>query len=353
MAKRYASYVKKHPDFAFTYEGKTYDKDTKGFNSIANHYSYAGETKSADYIGIDLTKAHAVAFANALIEGYADFFAKLGCTKFDIGSDELLGWYSFELGGKSFTYNNRWSALEHWKKYARKTLGIKNGSAADVLIDYINKLAERLEDKGYTCRVFNDEIDLNRNQHVELKESVEVTYWFDADHDAGHYAEKGHTVHNFMESWCFYVLRKQDGRDIMAGKYKTVNARNIFENWNPRSFARKAGKNMTVPADKFGGGYFAIWCDHPDYKNMAAVWKETELRTWANSSRMWNAEVNSAESGIRSAVSYADMKTFARSMNAFPGFSGDCEKGSVLPAAQELTDGTTWWQRVTAPLNLD
>ena len=353
MVKRYAAYAKKHPDFTFTYDGRTYDRSIKGFRSIANHYSYGGATAKADYIGIDLTKAHAVAFTNALIEGYADFFAKLGCTKFDIGSDELLGWYSFELGDKSFTYNNRWSALEHWKKYARNTLGIKNGSAADVLIDYINKLSVRLEAKGYTCRVFNDEIDLNKNQHVELRESVEVTYWFDADHDAGHYADKGHVMHNFMESWCFYVLRKQNGKDIMKGKYKTVTARNIFENWNPRSFARKAGKNMTVPADKFGGGYFAIWCDHPDYKNMAAVWKETELRTWANSSRMWNAEVNSAESGIRSAVSYADMKTFARSMNAFPGFSGDCEKGSVLPAAQELTDGTTWWQRVTAPLNLD
>ena len=351
MVKRYAAYVKKHPDFTFTYEGKTYDKGTRGFKSIANHYSYAGETKSADYIGIDLTKAHAVAFSNALIEGYADFFAKLGCTKFDIGSDELLGWYSFELGGKSFTYNNRWAALEHWKKYARKTLGIKKGSAADVLIDYINKLSERLEARGYTCRVFNDEIDLNKNQHVELRESIEVTYWFDADHDAGHYADKGHVMHNFMESWCFYVLRKQDGKDIMKGKYKTVNARNIFENWNPRSFARKAGKKMTVPEDKLGGGYFAIWCDHPDYKDMATVWKETELRTWANASRMWNAEVSSAESGIRAALKYEDMKSFAQSMNGFPGFTGDCEKESALPAAPGLTDGTTWWQRITGPLD--
>ena len=351
MVKRYASYIKKHLDFSFSYGGKTYDMKTKGFKSIANHYSHAGVTESADYIGIDLTKEHAVAFTDALIEGYADFFAGLGCSKFDIGSDELLGWYTFELGGETFTYNNRWSALEHWKKYARKNLGIKGGSASDVLITYINNLAEKLEKKGYTCRVFNDEIDLNKDQHVQLEESVEVTYWFDADHTAGHYADKGHVMHNFMESWCFYVLREQDGKDIMAKKYKSVNAKNIFENWNPRSFARKAGKDMTVPDDKLGGGYFAIWCDHPDYKDMATVWQETDLRTWANASRMWNAEVNSDQSGIRAAAKYADMKEFARSMNGFAGFSGDCEEPSVLPAASELTDGTTWWQRLTGPLD--
>ena len=302
------------------------------------------ETEKADYIGIDLTKDHAVAFTNALIDGYADFFAELGCDKFDIGSDELLGWYTFELGGKTIDYDNRWKALEHWKKYARKTLGIEKGSASDVLISYINDTAGRLEDKGYTCRVFNDEIDINPDQHVELRDSVEVTYWFDEDNTAGHFAEKGHVMHNFMESWCFYVLRKDKGKDIMKGKYKTVNARNIFEKWDPRSFARKAGRKMTVPDDKLGGGYFAIWCDHPDYKDAGKVWKETELRTWANASRMWNAEVNSESSGIRNKISYDDMEKFALSMNGFPGYAGDPEVKAVLPAAPELVEtGTGSW----------
>ena len=207
-------------------------------------------------------------------------------------------------------YNNRWAALEHWEKYARKTLGIKKGSAA-MSSSYINDLAGRLEKKGYTCRAFNDEIDINKNQHVELKESIEVTYWFDEDNTAGHFAEKGHVMHNFMESWCFYVLRSENGKDIMRKKYRTVNAENIYTNWDPRSFARKAGKKMTVPEDKLGGGYFAIWCDFPDYKDAGTVWEETELRTWANASRMWNAEVNSDESGIRAALPYDDMKDFA------------------------------------------
>lgn len=346
MVSRYARYVKAHPEFSFTLDGKTYDSSIKGFGSIANHYSHGGETESANYIGIDLTKDHAVAFTDALIEGYADFFSKLGCDKIDIGSDELLGWYSFELGGTQFDYDNRWGALDHWTKFARKTLGIDKGSSSDVLISYINDLAERLEKKGYTCRVFNDEIDINPDQHVQLKDSVEITYWMDSDNTAGHYAEKGHVMHNFMESWCFYVLRNEKGRDIMKGKYKTVNSRNIYENWDPRSFARKAGKKMTVPEEQMGGGYFAIWCDFPDYKNAATVWSETELRTWANASRMWNAEVNSGASGIRSGVSYEGMKEFAGSMNGFPGYAGDPEAETSLPEGANLEEGTTRWQRL-------
>lgn len=350
MVKRYASYVKKHPDFSFTYEGKTYDSGTRGFKSIANHYSYAGDTKKADYIGVDLTKAHAVAFTNALIEGYADYFRKLGCDKFDIGSDELLGWYTFDLGGETISYGNRWKALDHWKKYARKTLGIKNGIARDVLITYINDLAESLERKGYTCRVFNDEIDASKSQHVELKESIEVTYWFDADNSATHYSDKGHVMHNFMESWCFYVLRKHNGKDIMKNKYKSVNARNIFENWDPRSFARKAGKKMTVPDDKLGGGYFAVWCDHPGYKDAETVWKDTALRTWANASKMWNAEVGSDRSGIGAAQSYENMHDFALAMEGFPGYTGDCEAAAELPSAPQPEEDATWWQKFAAQL---
>lgn len=348
MVDRYAEYVKENPDFAFTYDGKTYDSSTKGFKSIANHYSYGGETEKVDYIGIDLTKEHAVAFTNALIDSYADFFRDLGCSKIDIGSDELLGWYTFELGGEVIGYDNRWSALEHWGKYARKTLGIEGGSASDVLITYINDLTGRLENKGYSCRVFNDEIDINPDQHVELKESVDVTYWFDADNTAGHFAEKGHIVHNFMESWCFYVLREEKGKDIMDSKYKTVTGSNIFDNWDPRSFARKPGKSMTVPPEKMGGGYFAIWCDFPDYKDAATIWSETELKTWANASRMWNPEVNSAGSGIHAAVSYDNMKGFALGMNGFPGYKGDPEEQISLPEAPEIVESTTWLQRVMA-----
>ena len=353
MVERYAEYVSENPDFSFEYNGKTYDSSIDGFGSIANHYSNGGETEAVDYIGIDLSKEHAVAFTNALIDSYAAFFKELGCSKIDIGSDELLGWYNFELGGERFSYDNRWSALDHWTKYARDTLGIEDGSASDVFITYINDLAERLEKQGFTTRVFNDEIDINPDQHVELRDSVEITYWFDADNTAGHFAEKGHVVHNFMESWCFYVLRKNKGEDIMDNKYSSVTASNIWENWDPRSFARKAGDEMTVPADRHGGGYFAIWCDMPDYKDSETVWSETEMKTWANASRMWNCEANSDSSGIRSAVDYDMMKAFAQNMKGFPGHTGDPETDPELTAAGEAAVSTTFMQKLAVILKND
>ena len=85
----------------FTYDGKTYDSSIRDSAPSPITTRMAGRQRKRDYIGIDLTKEHAVAFTNALIDGYADFFANLGCTKFDIGSDELLGWYTFELGGET------------------------------------------------------------------------------------------------------------------------------------------------------------------------------------------------------------------------------------------------------------
>ena len=352
MVRKYAEHAAEDPDFAFKYDGKTYDSSIRGFGSIANHYSNGGETEKADYIGIDLTKEHAVAFTNALICGYADFFRELGCSKIDIGSDELLGWYNFELGGERFSYDNRWQALEHWDRYAVKKLGIEGGRASDVLISYINDLAEHLEKKGFTTRVFNDEIDIDPEQHVELKDSIEITYWFDADNTAGHFAEKGHVVHNFMESWCFYVLREHKGEDIMTNKYSSVTASNIWENWDPRSFARKAGQTMTVPADRHGGGYFAIWCDMPDYKDAGTVWEETEMKTWANASRMWNCEANSDSSGIRSAIDYDMMKAFAKRMKSFPGFTGDPEKAPALKAAGKALESRSIIRKIRNELQL-
>ena len=346
MVKKYAKYVSKHTDFSFECDGKTYNKKTKGFGSIANHWSNNGETKKADYIGIDVTKKHAVAFVNALVDDYADFFAQNGCSKFDIGGDELLGWYSFELGEEHFSFANRWKALDHWAEYAKKKLGIKKGSASDTYVNYLNTMAERLESKGFTCRVFNDDLDINSNQHIKLNKSIEVTYWFPANNSAKHFAKQGHRVHNFVENWCFYVLRKNNGKDIMSNKYKSVNAKNIFNNWDPRKFTGSVNRKKTVPGKKLAGGYFAIWCDHPDYKTDEEIWDETELRMWANASKMWNPEVAASGSGSGEGVSYKAIKKFAAAMDGFPGYSGDPGAETQLPEPAELEAVRSWWQEL-------
>ncbi len=346
MVQRYAEYVGSHRDFEFKLDGKTYDRSIRGFSSIANHYSHNGKTKHADYIGIDITKEHAVAFTTALIDDYARFFRSLGCDRFDIGGDEVFGWYTVSVGGETFGYDSRWKSVEHWADYAKRVLGIRNGSASDTYINYLNTLAERLDSRGFTCRVFNDEIDLNRNQHIDLDELIDVTFWIDQGRDAAHYAEKGHKVYNLVETWCFYVLRERNGRDIMDTTYKTVNSRNIYENWDPRNFARTAAGRSTIDDEKLGGAYFAIWCDFPDYKTEAEVWDETTLRMWASGSRMWNIEVNSEQSGILSPIGYKSFGKFAETMDGFPGYTGDPSEAAQLPDPSAPEEGATWWQKL-------
>lgn len=320
MVRKYGNYVKKHPDYSFTYDGIEYNRKTRGFSSIANHYERDGVTRKVTDIGINITKQHAIAFANALIDDYAEFFRDLGCTDFDICGDEVMGWSNFMLGENEVSYEDRWLFLEHWRRYARKTLGISKGSASDTFITYLNSVCGRLQEMGYTCRVFNDEIDINKDQHTELDPSIGIACWDLKDNGAKHFADKGHTVYNCVMQWSYYVVRMRKGADIMTNRYKTVNAENIYENWDPRSISASKDKKHYVSSDKFGGGYFFIWCDAPSYKTDQTIWEETELRTWANASRMWNPEVNSGRSGIRAAVPYSDMKDWAVKM------SGLCNK---------------------------
>jgi hypothetical protein len=221
-----------------------------------------------------------------------------------------------------------------------------NELISDTYINYLNTLAERLRGKGYTCRVFNDEIDLNSDQHIDLDSSIDITFWINQGQGAAHYAETGHKVYNMVETWSFYVLKEYRDRDIMDNLYKTVNSKNIYYNWDPRSFARTPDKWRPVEDDKMGGAYFAIWCDHPDYKTESEVWDETKLRMWASASRMWNVEVSSGESGTGQFMEYSSFVDFVEMMDGFPGYGGDPAASAVLPDPAAPAQSASWWQRL-------
>lgn len=334
MVAKYASYVKKHPDWSFEYDGKTYSSKTKGFSSIANYYSCNGEKKKVNYVGVDITKKHAVAFVDALIDDYASFFAELGCTKFAIGGDEVFGWYEFTLGGKSFGYKNRWDAFQHWAKYAKKSLGIEKGSSQDTFINYMNHVAELVEAKGYTCRMFNDEIYISKKQHVDLKESIEIQFWSPA---AGNYRKlvgQNRKIYMDIPKWSYYVVKSSEGADIMSNRYRAVNAENIFRNWKPGQITL-GKKAYTLPADQFGGAVFNIWCDQPSYKSSTKIWEETRMRTWSSGSRMWNKEINSGNSGSERKLKYDELKRSAKKFSSVMSFNINPEKTIELAETGE------------------
>jgi len=258
---------------------------------------------------------------------------KQGCTKFNIGGDELLGWSTVKVGGRRFNYNTKWYALQHWDKYARKKLGIRNGSATDTFIDYLNKTATRLEKKGYTCRVWSDEINRMKTQHISLKKSVDIVYWSNKYAPLSKLKKKGYQFHNAVSLWTYYVSKK-------GGGYKNSTRERIYKRWNPTSFADPSKKAKKVSASQYLGAYFCIWCDYPNGRTQKQVWSDTSGRMWASSTKMWNIQVNTNKSGRGKALSYNAFVKYTQRLGGFPGYSGNPAKNSTLPAAPAIKPAT-------------
>lgn len=333
IVKKYKNYIKKHPSYKFTYNGKTYSKKKSGFKNISNYFKYKGDKSDYTYRGINLASSTARAFTNALIDEYAAFFKAQGCTKFNIGGDELLGWDKVTLSGRTFNFYNKWEALQHWDNYAKNVLDIKNGKAIDTFISYLNTTARRLEKKGYTCRVWSDEIERIAYQHVDLKKSIHIVYWSNKFAPLSTLKKKGYTLHNAVSLWTYYVTT--DG-----GGYKRSNKEDIYRYWNPKSFADPFKTAKTVPSKQYGGAYFCIWCDYPDRKTQKEVWSLTSGRTWSSSAKMWNRQINTDDSGRGKALGYVSFEKYTKRLGAFPGYSGSPSKGSYLPKASALKKAT-------------
>lgn len=156
---------------------------------------------------------------------------------------------------------------------------ITNGSAADTYIDYMNKTAKRLEKKGYTCRMWNDEIYRTNRQHIGIKRSINIVFWTDKYAPFKKYKNKGYGLYNAVSRWTYYVT---------IPSYKYVYSEPIYNRWKPKNFAAPGEKKKTCKSGKFKGAYFCIWCDYPSAKTQSEVWGSVDMRMWSNSIKMWN-----------------------------------------------------------------
>lgn len=329
ILRRYKNYVESHPNFKFNYKGKIYSKKKSGFQNISNYLKYQGDKSGYTYTCINLTNPTARAFTNALVDEYATFFKEQGCTKFNIGGDELFGWSNETLSGRTFTFYDKWEALQHWDNYAKKVLDVKNGKAIDTFISYLNTTARRLEKMGYTCRVWSDEIERVDNQHVKLKKSIHIVYWTNKFAPLSTLTKQGYTLHNALSLWTYYVTTS-------GGGYKRSNKTDIYQYWNPKSFANPFKSAKTVPTEQYGGAYFCIWCDYPNFNTQKEVWTVTYGRTWSSSTKMWNRQISTKYSGIGKALGYDSFEKYTKRLGSFPGYSGTPSKASKLPTASPI-----------------
>ncbi len=299
---------------------------------IGNYYHYNGgtaivqgsgpEPAQKNYSrGIDISNTKAVTFAKNLYAEYASFFKELGCTKFDIGGDELLGW------GTSLDSVSKWKQLDHWKAYAQKRSKNSNAVAYDAFMYYMNDIYDLVKSYGYTSiRMWNDDAlrsaDTGWKQVVTLNPGMEIQYWTPTANSEKNniwtYLNAGYRAYNFLNDYNYYVLgQAHDGTG-----YAGITPQRIYENWAPNIFTTYGGtgSNTAIGNGNVKGSAFCVWCDKPSTESAATVKAGILPCLRVNGVKAWDADLNST-------VSYS----YARQLLKLIG-----DAPTNLPAAPEV-----------------
>ncbi len=227
---------------------------------------------------LDVSNPETLEFVKSLYTEYGTFFRELGCTSFDIGGDELLGWGDAGSIDKSVP---KWSNLDHWQEYAQKLTGNSKAVAYDAFLIYMNEITSLLYSLGYeSVRMWNDDvcrsIDTGWQEAVELDKSIGIQFWSphtnSGENTAQFYIDKGYNIYNFARLYTYYTLYPD--RDP---SHATPEA--IMAEWTPYVFAPnnsmctsdntyifppfKPGNAIEAPNEKVKGAGFCLWCDTP------------------------------------------------------------------------------------------
>ena len=200
-------------------------------------FQYSGSETS-----IDLTNPKAVAFALAIVEKYADYFAGEGCDFFNIGADE----YANDIGDMGFA----------------RLYGYAGENGYEDFVNYLNAAAQVVINEGMTPRAFNDGIYYHGDTSFEVNHAIQVCYW--SNGWPGYYvasadtiSEAGHQMINTHGDY-YWVLGNSDAQ-CDAEKAKTFDYESFM------------GSTISNPE----GAMFCIWCDSPDADSAENVIADT------------------------------------------------------------------------------
>ncbi len=211
--------------------------------------------------GIDISNPEAVEFARNLYTEYGKFFYSLGCRKFDIGGDELLG-----FGETIDATLSKWQNLDHWDAHAKKLTANENAVAYDAFILYMNDIAALMRSIGYEkILMWNDDVyrdfDTGWQGACELDKSIDIQYWSVKSNGGKNnvytYLDRGHKVYNFISPYVYYVV------GFGGAKYGTTPE--ILErDWNAYFFdPENPENNPPAPDERILGGGYCLWSDSP------------------------------------------------------------------------------------------
>ena len=191
--------------------------------------------KTCSYNGsgrtIDVTNSTAVAFTQALLQKYVDYFAGKGCKYFNMGADEYAN-DKFTSGSMGF------GNLQSEGKYS-------------YYVTYVNDVAAMIKNAGMLPMAFNDGIYFNNNTSSGTFDTdIVICYWSNgwsgySPMPAETLARMGFKMVNTHGDY-YWVLGKSnwqcDAKKASGFNYKTFQGGTI---------------------DNPSGAMFCIWCDYP------------------------------------------------------------------------------------------
>ena len=200
--------------------------------------SYNGSART-----IDVTNSTAVAFTQAFVQKYVDYFASKGCKYFNMGADE----YANDMfTGGSMGFGN----LQSTGKYS-------------YYVEYVNAVAALIKNAGMTPMAFNDGIYFNNNTSSGTFDTdIVICYWSNgwssySPMSASNLASKGFKMVNTHGDY-YWVLGKSNAQ-CSASKAS--------------GFSINSFPGSTI--DNPFGAMFCIWADYPDAETEASVISKT------------------------------------------------------------------------------
>lgn len=200
--------------------------------------SYNGSART-----IDVTNSTAVAFTQAFVQKYVDYFASKGCQYFNMGADE----YANDMfTGGSMGFGN----LQSTGKYS-------------YYVEYVNAVAALIKNAGMTPMAFNDGIYFNYvTSSGTFDTDIVICYWSNGwssytPMPAETLASMGFKMVNTHGDY-YWVLGKSDWQ---------CNAKKAS------GFNYKTFQGGTI--DNPSGAMFCIWADYPGAETEASVISKT------------------------------------------------------------------------------
>lgn len=215
-------------------------------------FTPAGYTTSKNTI--DLENSPAVAFTQALVKKYVDYFKSKNCDYFNLGADEYANDSLVHYSGMGFGY-------------------LSDNNLYSKFVTYVNTLVDYVTSQHMTPIVFNDGVCYNNVASPTISNNVLVSYWscgwsgYDVA-PASSLRGQGYSLINTHGNF-YYVLKSNQSSDPDMWHNSTDNATDAAS-WNNNTFMARDGQpNISDPV----GSMFCIWCDEPGVESEDTIAK--------------------------------------------------------------------------------